>query len=90
MKFCSFILICNGGVISSWCEDNKGLIDEDPYTGPLRILTNAVIEQRDSAIVRGRSITPQLDDFSSGDRELPKGGYLEFYDLNGQITATLR
>lgn len=90
MKIFSFILIFICGALLSSCEDNKGVIAYEPYTGPLRILTNAVIEHSDSAIVRGRLITPQLYDFSSGDRELPKGGYLEFYDLNGQITATLR
>ena len=90
MKNFPFAIVLIIGAISSSCEGNKDLIAYEPYTGPMRILTNAEIEHSDSAIVRGRMITPKLYDFSSGDRELPKGGYLEFYDLNGQITATLR
>jgi LPS export ABC transporter protein LptC len=62
----------------------------EPYTGPLRILTNAVIEHSDSAIIRAKVITNELHEFSSLDKELPKGGYLEFYDKNGAITATLQ
>ena len=90
MKNFPFAIVLIIGAISSSCEGNKDLIAYEPYTGPMRILTNAEIEHSDSAIVRGRMITPKLYDFSSGDRELPKGGYLEFYDLYGQITATLR
>lgn len=90
MKKIPFTIVLIIGAIISSCETDKNVITYEPYTGPMRILTNAVIEHSDSAIVRGRLITPQLYDFSSGDRELPKGGYLEFFDLNGQITATLR
>lgn len=84
------ILIVILGFVSISCETDQNLREYEAYTGPQRILTNAVIEHSDSAIITGRLMTPELYDFQSGDRELPKGGYLEFYDNFGRITATLR
>ncbi len=72
------------------CSDGSEIIEYEPYTGPLRILENAVIEHSDSAVIRGKLITSELHEFISGDRELPKGGYVEFYDRFGGITGSLR
>ncbi len=72
------------------CGDDSDVIEYEPYNGPLRILTNAVIEHSDSAIIRGKLITAELHEFASGDRELPKGGYVEFYDKQGIKTGSLR
>ena len=44
----------------------------------------------DSAKMQGKLITPQLFEFEGGDRELPNGGYVEFYDEFGVISATLK
>ena len=72
------------------CGQDQSLSDYERYDGPLRILTNAVIEHSDSGVMLGKLITPELHDFESGDRELPRGGFLEFYDREGKMTSTMR
>jgi LPS export ABC transporter protein LptC len=72
------------------CQGKESLTQFDPYTGPLRTLNNAVIIHSDSARMQGKLITPQLFEFEGGDRELPNGGYVEFYDEFGVISATLK
>lgn len=72
------------------CQDDQSLSDYEAYDGPLRVLTNAVIEHSDSAVVVGKLMTPELHEFETGDRELPKGGFLEFFNLEGEKTSTLR
>ena len=72
------------------CEGKESLTQFEPYTGPLRILINAEIIHSDSAKIQGKLITPELLEFEGGDRELPKGGYVEFYDEFGVISATLK
>jgi len=76
--------------ILSGCINSDDSIIYEPYTGPLRILTNAVIEHSDSAIINAKVISIEIHEFSTGDKELPKGGYIEFYNKNGVITSTLR
>jgi LPS export ABC transporter protein LptC len=66
------------------------LSDIEPYTGPYRTLNNAVIIHTDSAKVQGKIITPVWYEFQNEDRELPKGGFVEFYDEFGNITADLK
>ena len=88
MKTRSLIIIFIISLLS--CSDDSEVIEYEPYNGPLRILSNTVIEHSDSAIVRGKLISPELHEFINGDRELPKGGYLEFYDKFGKETGSLR
>ena len=72
------------------CSGKEELAQYDPYSGPMRILNNAVIIHSDSARLQGKLIAPQLYEFEIGDRELPKGGFVEFYDEIGMISATLK
>lgn len=72
------------------CQGKESITQYDPYTGPFRTLNNAVIIHSDSARMQGKLITPELFEFEGGDRELPKGGYVEFYDEMGIISATLK
>lgn len=72
------------------CNDEQKMIEYEPYNGPIRILTNTTIEHSDSSVIRGKLISSELHEFASGDRELPKGGYVEFYDKFGNVTGSLR
>jgi LPS export ABC transporter protein LptC len=72
------------------CQGREDVGQYDPYTGPLRILSNAEIIHSDSAKIKGKLITPVLYEFENEDRELPNGGYVEFYDEFGEISATLK
>jgi len=77
-------------LLISSCGDGSDTIEYEAYNGPIRILNNSVIEHSDSGIIRGKLLTIELFEFESGDRELPKGGYVEFYDKNGDITGSLK
>ena len=83
-----YIIILFVGLMA--CDKGADVIEYEPYKGPLRILTNTTIEHSDSAIVRGKLTTTELHEFESGDRELPHGGYVEFFDALGEITGSLR
>ncbi len=72
------------------CNDKEDVAQFEEYTGPMRILSNAVIMHSDSAKIQGKLITPLLYEFINSDKELPKGGFIEFYDKLGLISATLR
>jgi LPS export ABC transporter protein LptC len=72
------------------CETKDELNTFEPYTGPQRTLTDAVIVHTDSGRIKGKLITPVLYEFEIGDRELPKGGKVEFYDEFGKISAKLK
>jgi len=59
------------------------------YDGPVQQLSDAEIVQSDSAIITGRLQTPKLLIFDNGDRELPDGFFLQFYDKAGRPTSNL-
>lgn len=77
-------------IFSFSCGDKEDVTQFEEYTGPIRILSNAVIMHSDSARIQAKLITPELYEFTNSDKELPKGGYVEFYDKFGQLTSTLR
>lgn len=72
------------------CKQEGELVQIEDYEGPFRVLKNAVITHSDSGLLKGRLITPELHEFENLDRELPKGGVVEFYDETGTISATLK
>lgn len=59
------------------------------YDGPVQQLEDAQIIQSDSAIITGKLRTPRLLIFDNGDRELPDGFFLEFFDKAGRPTSNL-
>jgi len=72
------------------CEEKTAPLEIIEYDGPVQQLTDAVIMQSDSAIITGKLTTPRLLIFKNEDRELPEGFFLEFFNKNGETTATLK
>lgn len=60
------------------------------YQGPQRIAENVELFYTEDNQVKVKMIAAVVHEFESGDREFPKGLYLEFYDETGKLESTLR
>ena len=76
----SFISACNQS------EMKEPLV----YDGPLRIGENVEMYYTEENQVKVKMIAAIVYEFESGDREFPKGLYLEFYNEFGKLESTLR
>jgi len=62
----------------------------EEYTGPIVELGAATTYYSDSAVVKMKMDAPRQLELSNGDREFPEGLHIEFFDLSGASTSTLR
>lgn len=60
------------------------------YDGPQRIVENMELFYTEDNQVKVKMIAAEVHEFENGDREFPKGLYLEFYDEVGKLETTLR
>src|SRR5687768_3025241 len=61
------------------------------YEGPLQQAEDVELFYTENQAIKVKMNTPLLNEFKSGDREFPKGIYLEFYDVEtGTLSSTLR
>ncbi|MCF6360409.1 MAG: LPS export ABC transporter periplasmic protein LptC [Cyclobacteriaceae bacterium] len=60
------------------------------YTGPLSKLSGATIMYSDSAKQKAIVKAEELLDLQNGDREVPKGMFITFFEKDGTISATLK
>jgi LPS export ABC transporter protein LptC len=67
--------------------DNKEPVE---YTGPLREAENIELYYSEKDRVKIKMTSELLYEFENGDREFPKGVYIEFYDEFGRLESTLR
>ena len=74
-------------VILLACSQNKELIDQPLYEGPLSSMDSAVTLMSDSGIVVMMLETPVQNNFENGDREWPEGFRIEWYNTRGQVTS---
>ena len=60
------------------------------YDGPQRIVENMELFYTEDNQVKVKMVAAEVYEFENGDREFPKGLYLEFYDEEGKLETTLR
>ncbi len=60
------------------------------YDGPLKQAENITHIYTEKEKLKTILRAKKLNEFQNGDREFPEGVYIEFYDLNGKMTSTLR
>jgi LPS export ABC transporter protein LptC len=60
------------------------------YDGPLRQALNIVMRYTEKEKLKTILQAKKLNEFQNGDREFPEGIYIEFYDVTGKMTSTLR
>lgn len=80
-----------GAVIStlSSCTSND-LKEPVEYTGPLRKIEKVELYYTEKNAIKVKMIADEVFEFENGDREFPKGLYMEFYDESGKLESTLR
>jgi LPS export ABC transporter protein LptC len=60
------------------------------YTGPLRKVENVELYYTEKDRVKVKMIAAEFHELEGGDRDFPKGIYMEFYDEFGKMESTLR
>lgn len=60
------------------------------YDGPLTVVENLELYYTEDNHVKVKMIAAMVNEFENGDREFPKGIYLEFYTEEGRLESTLR
>ncbi|MCU0382562.1 MAG: LPS export ABC transporter periplasmic protein LptC [Cyclobacteriaceae bacterium] len=60
------------------------------YKGPLREVENMDLFYTEENIVKVKMKAALVLEYVSGDREFPKGIYMEFYDVTGRLESTLK
>lgn len=60
------------------------------YDGPVREAENVEHYYAENGLIKVKMVAEQLFELQNGDRQFPKGIYLEFYDETGKIESTLR
>lgn len=76
-------------IIATACNTAE-LKEPVEYTGPLRKAENIELYYTEKDRVKVKMVAAELHEFKNGDREFPKGIYLEFYDEFGKMESTLR
>ena len=82
-SFLAFLVVASG---CSQSDMKEPLI----YNGPLRIGEDVELYYTEDNRVKLKMIAALVYEFENGDREFPKGLYLEFYDEAGKMESTLR
>ena len=67
--------------------DSKELLE---YKGPVSEVENVELYYSENDRVTVKMLADLLYTFENGDREFPKGVYMEFYDESGRLESTLR
>lgn len=60
------------------------------YTGPLRKVENVELYYTEKDRVKVKMIAAEFHELDGGDRDFPKGIYMEFFDEFGKMESTLR
>lgn len=66
------------------------LKEPQEYKGPLREVENIEMYYTENDRIKVKMLADLVYEFQNGDREFPKGVYLEFYNEFGKMESTLR
>ncbi|MDZ7607553.1 MAG: LPS export ABC transporter periplasmic protein LptC [Cyclobacteriaceae bacterium] len=86
LSFSTILLL----VINGCGNKDADIKKVEEYTGPIVELGSATTYYSDSAVVKMKMDAPRQLELGNGDREFPEGLHIEFFDLNGVSTSTLR
>lgn len=83
----SSLLILAVAVAGCSTSDTKEPVE---YKGPLKEAENVELFYSENNTVKVKMQAELLYEFENGDREFPKGVYMEFYNEFGRLSSTLR
>lgn len=72
------------------CSQDKDLVNQKEYEGPLSSLDSINTLLSDSARIIMHMEAPRQNNFENGDQEWPNGLFLESYDKNGEVTTIFK
>jgi LPS export ABC transporter protein LptC len=76
-------------IVLNSCFKEQNIDQMVSYNGPFAELDNIETLYSDSAVLRVRLKAPKQLEMQKGDREFPKGLYIEFFDEQGNKASTL-
>jgi LPS export ABC transporter protein LptC len=80
--FLIIVIVCS-------CQQSE-LKEPVEYEGPLRVIEKVETYYSENETVKVKMIADVVHELKNGDREFPKGLYLEFFDETGALESTLR
>lgn len=83
------LIVLGLAIIFSACN-NTEIKEPLEYNGPLKKAQNIELYYTEKDLVKVKMVAAELNEFQNGDREFPKGIYLEFYNEFGKMESTLR
>ena len=87
----SFLFFALGSSLFWSCEEVKEEQEEmQLYEGPLRQVDSVKMYYSESTIKKVILNAVTLMEYSNGDREFPKGIYIEFFEPDGGLSSTLK
>lgn len=81
------LLFCLLGLAACDRTDTQQILT---YEGPLREVENVEYVYSEKERVTVKLVADQVLEYQSGDREFPKGVFIEFYDEGGNVSSTLK
>ena len=75
-------------ILAAACSKTENVQPEE-YTGPLREAEQVELFYTENQVIKVKMQAEVVYEFQNGDREFPKGLYLEFYNEQGQLASTL-
>jgi LPS export ABC transporter protein LptC len=75
--------------ILAGCSKKENIKPQE-YEGPLQEAEQIELLYTENQLIKVKMKAPLLYEFKTGDREFPKGIYLEFYEEGGKLSSTLR
>ena len=83
------LLILSIIVMVQSCTKNE-ITQPLEYEGPQSEAENVELFYSENQIVKVKMLADQVYEFKNGDREFPKGVYIEFFDEQGELSSKLR
>lgn len=85
----SFMLFISALFLFSSCNQTDVKMPEE-YKGPLREVEKVETFYSENEMVKMKMVADLVYEFQNGDKEFPKGIYVEFFDETGRLESTLR
>lgn len=71
-------------------ESESEATNKEVYAGPVRIAKEVNMYYSEESLKKVNLQAPTLIEHQDGNREFPDGYYLEFYEVDGKLSSTLR
>ncbi|MFY0626026.1 MAG: LPS export ABC transporter periplasmic protein LptC [Reichenbachiella sp.] len=85
-----YLLLTSLSLMFLSCKSDTKMLSQETYEGPAVTMDNIDVLISDSTIIKLRLVAAKQLVLSNKDRDFPEGIYLEFYNVEGFMTSTLK